>query len=344
MAVADGVGERKIPTGLFAAATVSLGFSGYLAAIFHTPIILGAIGLIIALTLLNFYGIKESAKFAIIATLIEGAGLVIIVLIGLPYIGSVNLLEMPHGFPGVLSGAALIFFAYIGFEEIVKLSEETKDPERTIPLGLLISIAITTVVYILVALSAVGILGWQALAASSAPLASVAAKALGGEAFFILSVIALFATANTVLFTLVASSRVVYGMAENRAFPSFFGAVHSSRRTPYIAVAIVGILSAIFALSAKIERVANLTDFALFITFFLVNASVIYLRYKWPEVRRPFRIPLNIGKFPILPVIGIAASFLMLGSLNLEILAYGGLIIFLGFVAFELLQRKLPSQ
>jgi APA family basic amino acid/polyamine antiporter len=118
----------------------------------------------------------------------------------MPKLGSINYLATaPAGASGVMSAAALVFFAYIGFEEIVQLAEETREPTRNIPRALLLSIAITTVLYVLVAIAAVSVVGWEELGSSDSPLADVAAVALGRRAFVGLSIIALFSTANTVL-------------------------------------------------------------------------------------------------------------------------------------------------
>ncbi len=144
----------------------------------------------------------------------------IVICIGVPHLGSVDSLDMPNGLRGVFEAAALIFFAYMGFEEMVKLSEETRDPERNMPLALMAALAITILLYILVALSVVSVVPPEVLAASAAPFAEVAAEALGPEAFVVVSAIALFATANTVLLMLLAASRIAYGMAESASLPT----------------------------------------------------------------------------------------------------------------------------
>src|SRR3972149_9798419 len=149
------IGWLIIFSGIIGASTVALGFGGYFSALFKVPVLTSAFVLIVILSLLLFYGIKESAWFAIISTLIETAGLIIIIFIGLPYLGKVDYFEMPQGLAGVFEASALVFFAYTGFESIVKLSEETKDPEKTIPRGLMLSVLISVILYIMVAISAV---------------------------------------------------------------------------------------------------------------------------------------------------------------------------------------------
>ena len=126
------------------------------------------------------------------------------IFMGIPYLGSVDLLELsPLGSGGILQASALIFFAFIGFEEIVKLSEEAKDPEINIPRGLVLAISASIILYILVAISAVSVLGWEELSRSSAPFSDIARYALGPNASAIISIMALFATTNTVLLMLI---------------------------------------------------------------------------------------------------------------------------------------------
>ncbi len=335
------VGLLIIISGIIGAATVSLGFGGYFSNLFKTPLIPTAIALLVILGAVNLWGIKQSARIAILFTLIESAGLVAIIFIGLPHLGSVNYFEFsPIGFSGIFAAASLIFFAYLGFEEIVKLSEETKNPTKTIPTALIIAMAVSTLVYILVAISAVSVLGWEKLAASNAPMADVASAGFGGNAFFILSIIALFATSNTALLMMLASSRLMYGMAVDHGFPSVFSRVHSIHRTPYFAIFLVTLLTILFALVGKIELIADLTNFVAFLTFIAINASVIVLRRKFPHSDKHFHTPGSIRKIPILPVLGIIFSAFMLLNLGFWILVYGVGLLVLSFVIYEAVFRK----
>ena len=333
------IGWLLVFSGFVFSATVSFGFAGYFEQLFGFPYILSAIALIILLTLIIFYGIKESVWFAVILTLIEASGLIIIIAMGLPYLGKVNYFEFPS-LAGVFQAAALIFFAYIGFEQITRLSEETKNPDVNIPRSLLLAIAITTVLYILVALSAVSILDWQTLGQSSAPLADVASQAFGPNAFTLLSVIALFATANTVLLMLLATSRIMYGIGKSFSPSNLFARIHSKRHTPWVASFFTMIFSILFLSFGKIEIVANITDFLIFFTFIIINLSAVRIRYKGFDKLRDFKIPLNIGKFPLIPVLGIASCVILMIYMNFEIIFYSVLLIIAGFVISEILERK----
>ena len=324
------IGWLIILSAVIGAATVALGFEGYFNSFFKIPSFPSAFLLIIALSFLLFYGIRETARFAVLATLIETAGLIIIIFIGLPYLGKVDYFEMPHGLTGVSQAAALVFFAYTGFESIVKLSEETKTPEKVIPKALMLAILISIVLYVLVAVSAVSVVGWEKLAASEAPFADLAFSALGSNAFILLSAIALFATANTVLLMLLGASRIIYGMADSLTLPGILARVHPSRRTPWIAIIATTIFSVLFLFAGDITFVANVDNFTLFATFFVINASMILLRLKQPGMERPFKVPLAIGRFPVLPIVGLLFCVFMLMQLEAKVLLTGTALIILG--------------
>ena len=186
------VGWLIVIGNLVAAAAVALGFGRYLDTFWSVGPTRISIGMLAITTLIAFYGIKESVWTSIVLTLIEVGGLVFIVAIGVPHLGDFDLTDAKAGAPGIFAGGALVMFAYIGFEQVATLAEETKDAPRVIPRALLLSIAITTVLYLSVAVAAVSVLGWEALSGSEAPLASVAEKVLGGRAEDMIAVIALF--------------------------------------------------------------------------------------------------------------------------------------------------------
>ena len=306
------IGLMVVFAGMVTSATVALGFAGYFSALLKTPIILTAVILTILLSFLNYYSIKESSWFNSISTTIETLGLLIIIVLGIKYIGNVNYFEMPYGFNGVLQATALIFFAFLGFDNIIKLAEETKDPQKTMPKAIILSIVISSIIYILVAISAVSILGWQALSSSSAPLADVAAKSFGSTAFIILAIIALFSTSNTVLVSLVTTSRMTYGMAEEKGLPKIFALVDKKTKTPWFSVLITMIITLLFVLIGDIKIVALLSTLALFITFAFVNLSLIVLRYKKPYIERRFKVSFNIGNFNVPASLGLLFSLFMI--------------------------------
>ena len=330
------IGWMIILGGSFSAATVTLGFASYFNDFFGTNMLLVAIGAVIVFSFINFWGIKESARLAIAFTLIEILGLIIIIAIGLPYLGKVDYLEMPNGVEGMLQATVLVFFAYLGFEAITRLSEETKDAEKTIPKAIVISIAVSSVLYILVALCAVSIVDWHKLAGSQAPLALVARTAFGANAYAILTFIALFAAANTALLMLVTDSRIIYGMACSGLFPKALSAVHPERKTPIAAILVSMILALAAIFIGDITLVANITNFTVFITFITMNLAVIWLRYDWPHAKRGFKVPLNIGKFPVLPIFGAFTCVFMITTFPIEIIVGGFATILLGLAIYIL--------
>ncbi len=306
------IGLMVIFAGIVTSATVALGFGNYFSALFQTPVVYIAILLTLLLSLLNYYSIKQSSWFNSLATIIESIGLIIIIFLGLKYIGNVNYLEMPQGFNGVLTATALIFFAFLGFDNIIKLAEETKDSKRIMPKAIMLSIIISSVIYVLVAISAVSILGWQNLSMAKAPLAEVAANVFGRGAFLLLVIIALFSTSNTVLVSLVTTSRMTYGMAEEKGLPKALAMVDQKTKTPWVSIFLIMIATILFVLIGDIKIVAGIANLSLFITFAFVNLSLIVLRYKKPYLDRKFTVPMNLGKFNLLAFLGGLFSLIMI--------------------------------
>ncbi len=340
------VGWLTVITSMIVGATVALGFGGYFAQFLDIPIIISAILLLAALSLVNFIGIRHSAWMNTVFAFVTIAGLGIIVFLGFTFesVEPVDYFDMPNGITGLMFAFVLIFFAFIGFEDMANVAEEVKRPKKTLPRAIILSVLITVTIYILVSLSSVRILNWEELSQSAAPLADVAAKGLGLEGGIILSVIALFATASTVLITLVAGARILYGMAKDGSLPSLFGRIHSKTGTPWIAAIGIFITSVAFALIGDIVIVANIVVFAIVITFAMVNLSVILLRYVRPDVERPFKVPLNVGKFPILPLFGFVMTVYMAMQFELEIILAGLGILGTGCIFYLLYnKRKIKS-
>jgi len=257
--------------GIVSSAVVALGFGGYLSNITGIPKIAGAIILIACMSLINFYGMKESSKMNIISTIIEILGLVIIVVIGFMFFNpKIDYFYAPMGFEGIISATALIFFAFIGFESIANISEEAKKARKIIPLGLVIALVISTAIYMVVSVAAVSVSGAEALSESHAPMTDITSKAFGPDAGIIMSIIALFATGNTVLIILIVTSRILYGTAQNRALPKILCRLHKKRKTPYISIFLVMLLAVLVALPGNIKLIASLTDIGIFIVYFLV--------------------------------------------------------------------------
>lgn len=302
---------------VIAASTVALGFGGYFNVITGVDQKIAALGLILVMTLLNYRGIKESARFDDVATILEILGLLLVIGAALmsPPSQTVDFFEMPAtGFSGILAAVTVIFFAYIGFENVANLSEEVKDSRNVVPKALVLALIFSTILYMLVAIAAVRELGWQALSESKAPLTLVVSRALGPYAH-ILSYIALFATANTVLMFLIVPSRILYGMSRGGSLPKFFSTI-GQRGTPFFSVFLIGIVAAFAAYAAEIKTVAQLTDLGVFLAYFAVNMSLIALAGHAYE--RRFVSPRFLG-IPIFAYLGAIAALVMLFTFDLRL-------------------------
>ena len=336
------VGWLTILTSIITAATVALGFGGYLEELTSIPILISALAILGALSFVNFIGIKESAWANTIFAIVTISGLGIIIFIGFsfPIEHEIDYFENPMGFNGIILAFVLVFFAFIGFEDIANVAEEVRRPQKTMPKGIMLSVLITTIIYILVSLASIRIVGWEQLAESSAPLAFVAEQRLGQQGHLILSIIALFATASTILITLVAGARIFYGMARDGSLPSKLGLIHHKTKTPWLAVVLIFATAVGFSFVGDIVIVANIVVFAVVITFAMINLAVILLRYVKPDDERPYRVPVNIGKFPILPLFGLGATIYMALQFEIEIILVGFGIIASGAIFYFVYNKR----
>ena len=301
-------GWMDVTVNAVGAPAVALGFGGYLATLTgldRTTIAAGVVLLCAAVALL---GVAETIGLAAAFAAIEVAGLLFVTLVGLPHLGSVDLLQAHGGTTAVLGAAALVFFAYEGFEEIATLSEEVTDPIRNIPRALLIAIGVTTSLYVLVAAVAVSVVPWEQLAESTAPLAAVVSAVAGSRAGEVLSFVALFATFNTVLLLLATGPRAMYGMSRRGLLPAVFGTIWARRGTPAVSILLTAVVSLLFVASGDIAFVAQVTNFAVFMLFVVVNGALIRLRMTRPNVLRPFRAGPSFGPVPVPSAIGLGGA------------------------------------
>src|SRR3989344_5359864 len=305
------VSALLVLAGVVICATVSLAFGGYFQTLIGVDARWIALVLLVLGTIIGIRGMTESTAIAAGLTIVSILGLLFIIILSIPHLGKVSLFEMPFGFSGVLQGSALVFFAYIGFEAIIKLTEETKQPEKTIPRAIMFSIVVSTILYILVALSAVSVLNWQEISTSKSPLADVAGTFFGSSAFLVVAIIALVSTANTVIIEMIAISRTLYGLAQRKVVPQLFGYVHPTRRTPVYAVIATGLGSIVFLKVGSLESLAHIANFFMFGTFALVNFSVIAIRWRIKKAR-PFCVNCNVLGVPVLPMLGGLMSIGML--------------------------------
>lgn len=300
---------------IVAAGAVALGFARYLSEFIDVPERVAAVGLLLVVWLIARTGMQHAKSLIIVLSAIQVGGLLLVVALGSGSVGDVDLLE-GNGMSGVLSGAAIIFFAYIGFDEVITLAEETHNPVHTIPRALLLALAISTLIYVAVAIVGVSVLGPEGLAGSDQPLTAVMERAIGGVAVDVVGAIALATTANTVLLASTAGSRMLYSMANTGQLHRRFAVIHQGR-APRFSVTVVMVTAIVLALLGGVELLAEASNALVYVMFLVVNAVVIILRRRRPDAERPFRIPGDVGWFPVLPAIGIVTTAAMATQLDL---------------------------
>ncbi len=305
------------------AATVALAFSSYLQHFVILPHLLVAGCLLTLFTAINVIGIKQSSWVNAIFTTIEVFGLALFIWLGWknPEFGSA-LFTTPTS--ATISSAALIIFAYFGFENIVNLAEETKSPEKTIPRAILLSLCISTVLYILVSLAAVALMRPEQLAQTESALTD-AAMGSSPEIAGVLAGIALFSTANTALIALLTTSRILYGISKDNSLPQAIAKTLPLRQTPWVAAVIALCLSMSLLPIGKVETLASVASFTTMIVFIAVNSAIIALRISEPNKKRPFRVPVSIGSIPIFPVIGILTCLVFIFQFDSKIYLIGSI-------------------
>jgi basic amino acid/polyamine antiporter, APA family len=316
--------------GVATAATVSLAFAGYASLFVAFPSWLIAVALVAMVVALNVLGVQEASWANIVFTLIEAAGLVALIVVGTrdPDFARV-FVATPHA--GVLGGASLIFFAYLGFEELANLAEEARHPARDMPRAILIAVALTTVLYVLVAAASVALVEPATLAQSVSPLADAmraGAPQLAGP----LGGVALFATANTALITITAASRLLFGMARGGDAPSLLAQILPGRRTPAAAILLVGVGALVFLPVGGVGLVGSVASLLALVAFAVVNAALLHLRFSRPDVERPFRVPLHVGRWPVLAVFGLLIVILLLTQFELRTYGIAAAALVLGFL------------
>jgi APA family basic amino acid/polyamine antiporter len=241
----------------------------------------------------------------------------------------------PHGWPTIFSTSGYIFICFIGFSVVSTVSEEVKDPGKNVPRAILLSLTIGTIIYVLTAYVAVGIVSYDELGMSATPLSDVAKKiptlgSIGGDLMGIAMIFASLAGLNSAM---LAATRVMYALGRDGYFPSALSRIHKKLKTPYLTVIICSSMIAIFTAVGIADFVGYAADFGYLIGFALVNYSVILFRKKHPMIERPFKTPL----YPLFPILGLASTlilFLILPTLHPEALALGSILAIIGLLAY----------
>jgi APA family basic amino acid/polyamine antiporter len=321
---------------IVAGAAISLGFASYLVAIFPT-FSLKAVAVAIALILtgVNLIGIKQSATVNNILVIIKVAILCVFIGFGIFQVNPQNFAQFsPNGLFGILQGAGFIFFAYLGFGRIAALGEEVKNPEKNLPLSILIALTVSIVIYLFAGLTATGLQDYRILAQSGSPIAD-AAKTMGN--FTIVAAVsfgALIAIVGVLLTNLIGLSRVAFAMARNGQLPKSIAKVSSRFGTPYIAVLAMSALLIVIAVALDLKQTVAITSFALLSTHLIVNFSAIRLRKKMPESAK-FRVRF----YPLIPVLGLLSCTILMFSLPIESWIVAAVVVAISAVLY-LLRKK----
>jgi APA family basic amino acid/polyamine antiporter len=270
-------------TGIISSATIALAFAGYASTLVGLPEWLFVTTVVTLLAGIAWWGVRESLIFAAAITILEVGTLIVVVLFGLPLFADLPPLAELAGVAGgltslaaILPGIVIAFFAFIGFEDIVNMAEETVDASATAPAAIIWTLGVTLVIYIALALVAVALPDREALTNSDAPMATLFAAVTGMNGQPI-SAIAAIAMINGILVQIVMSARLLYGMAGEGLIPAWFGVVDERRRTPARATFVVAGVILVLALSLPLVHLAEMTSLVVLAVFALVNLSLFAL-------------------------------------------------------------------
>jgi amino acid transporter len=327
------VGWVVLCSGILSLATVSVAFGGYMSGLVPgLPPSVTVVGILLLLAAINFRGMRESSTTNIVATMVELTGLLIVIVVGALYlaeepqagISETIAASSEVSWDSIARGAALSFFAFIGFEDMVNVAEEVKDPERNMPRAILVALVVTGFVYLLVVVIATSVVPPAVLEQSEAPLLAVVQRSTDAVPDRLFSLIALFAVANTGLLNFIMGSRLIYGMSRQGLLPSTFGRVHSKRRTPHVAIVTVLAVALLLALSGTLTYLAGSTSLLLLMVFFTVNVSLAVIKQRDHEPLRTFCAPR------LVPIIGALTCLLLMPFIPRGSLLTAGIVLALG--------------
>ncbi len=330
------------------ASAVSIGFAAYFTYFLGISqsqgiiIVVGSL-LPIVLMIVNFRGIKEASGTNNLLVILKILALAIFIIVGGTFLishGDFSNYQplFPMGVKGMLSGAAIIFFAFVGFNTVTVIAEEVKEPEKNVPRAIMIAFIICTLLYIGVSSVSVGLVNWKILGTSDAPLEE-ALKAATDNIFLLkfISISALFATASVVMSSILGGSRALFAMARQHVIPGMLAGI-SKNGVPIFTVMLSGFVIAVIVVASKgnLGWLASIFNFGTLMTYFFINLSVVKLRKKMPDATRTFKVPF----YPIPPVLGVLSCFGLAFYLNPNAVFFAGAWIAIGLVAYEYNKRR----
>jgi APA family basic amino acid/polyamine antiporter len=280
--------------------------------LFGLPLVfnLPALGIVAAITGILMLGIKESARFNAVMVCVKLAVLGLFIVIGIKTSSTSNWTPfMPNGFSGMFAGAAVIFFAFIGFDAVSTVAEEAKNPQRDLPIGIMASLIACTIIYVGVAAVFTGMVPYQALknllsSQQAEPLAiALQYVNIKGLAISVVALGSVIAHTAVLLVFQMGQPRIFFSMARDGLLPPFFAKVHPKYRTPWTSTLLTGVGVGAMSLVSSLDEMVDLTNIGTLFAFILVCAGVIILRVKDPNRPRAFRSPFGV-LFPVLGIIG----------------------------------------
>ena len=280
----------------------------------HSTVDLIAVLVVLAVTAVIAIGIRESASLngALVAVQLLAMGVFVVALLGSLHASNFTPL-FPHGTQGVVTGAALVFFAYIGFDTVTVASEEAKHPERDVPLAVILSLLIGAVLYVAIAWVTVGVVPWEHIDKDAGMADAVRHAGNNPWLSAVLTAGAIAGTTTVMLTSLLGQVRIFYVMARDRMLPPIVAGVNPHTRTPLLTTLVTGGIVAVLAGIVPLDVLLSLVNIGTLSAFAIVCAGVLALRYARPDARRPFRAPLS----PAVPVLGFALClYLMIGGLS----------------------------
>src|SRR3954470_5694976 len=273
---------------------------------------LPAVFIVLAVAALLMYGVRESARTNTVMVITKLSIVVIFIVLAFTGFNADNLHPFaPNGFSGIVDGAAIVFFAYIGFDAISTSGEETKNPGRDMPIAIVSALAICTVLYILVALSAVAAVPYKKIN-EQAPLAGIMRTLNFDFAATLISFGALVAITSVVLTILYGQTRIMFAMSRDGLVPRRLGRLHPTRHTPVFITGMFALLICIPAAFVPLSEIAKLVNIGTLFAFVITNAGVIVLRRTRPDLDRSFRVPF----VPVFPIIGILLAVYLMTRLE----------------------------
>ncbi|MBA4551638.1 MULTISPECIES: amino acid permease [Thermoactinomyces] len=319
---------------MFAVSSVSVGWSGYFQSLLggfgiHFPDALtaapGAVEgvttyfnlpaflIVMIITFLLSRGITESKKANNIMVIIKVAVVLLFIIVGAFYVKPSNWEPFaPFGFEGIFSAAALVFFAFIGFDAVAAAAEETRNPKRDLPIGLLTSLGICALLYVIVTLVMTGIVPYQEFAKDlSHPISLALQKAQQDWFAGVIDLGAIMGMTTVILVMLYGQTRIFFSMSRDGLLPKAFSWVHPKYKTPYTSTWIIGTIAAFVGALLPLEKLAELVNIGTLFAFTVVSLGVIILRYTQPDLPRPFRCP----GVPVIPAIAIFACLFLISNL-----------------------------